>query len=150
MIYTDMKQINTDKSNGDLMHSNITYDIRGALFHVYNSLGFGHKEDVYQKALAKQFTNIHLPYEEQIKLTVMFENESVGYYKPDFVIDKKVIVELKAVEIVPKAYETQLLHYLKTTGYNLGLLVNFGTPTLYIKRLIWTNPRKSVINQRES
>ena len=89
--------ISTDKQ---LIYADITYQVRGCIFRVYNELGHGHKEQVYQKA----------------------------------------------VEFIPKTYEQQLLHYLKTTGYTLGLLVNFGSPKLYIKRLIWSNQCKSAQN----
>lgn len=127
--------INTDKK---LIYADITYRIRGAIFNVYNELGYGHKEQVYQKALAKEFTETNLPFKKEVGLNVSYKDEVVGNYRPDFVIDDKVIVELKAVEFMPKSFETQLQHYLKTTGYQLGLLVNFGSPKLVIKRIIWT------------
>lgn len=128
MIHTDNKLIYTD----------LTYQIRGAIFTVYNTLGFGHKEQVYQKALEKEFTEINLPFRREVSLDVNYRNEIVGNYRPDFVVGDKVIIELKAVEFMPKSFETQLLHYLKTTGFQLGLLVNFGTPRLIIRRLVWT------------
>jgi len=62
----------------------------------------------------------------------------VGNYRPDFVVDGKVILEIKSVEFMPQSYELQLIHYLKTTGYQVGLLVNFGSPRLVIKRFVWT------------
>lgn len=129
--------INTDPK---LIFADITYKVRGAIFAVYNELGYGHKEEVYQKALAKELESLVIPYQREKSLTVKYKEEHVGNYRPDFVIDDKVIVELKAVEFMPKTFETQLLHYLKTTGYQLGLLVNFGAPRLVIKRLVWTSP----------
>lgn len=129
MIYTDNK----------LIFADLTYKVRGALFNVYNELGFGHKEQVYQKALAKEFKEIALPYKQEVSLDVSYKGDKVGNYRPDFIVDEKVIIELKAVEFMPKTYETQLIHYLKTTGYSVGLLVNFGTPRLIIKRLVWTS-----------
>lgn len=152
MIYTDMNtKIYTDiktpqgmkLNNVDLLYSDLTYKVRGALFAVYNELGFGHKEQVYQKALVKEFSDRDIAYKREITLPVLYGGDVVGSYRPDFVISDKVILELKAVEFVPKAYQTQLLNYLKTTGYALGLLVNFGAPKLYIKRLVFTHPRKS-------
>ena len=139
------------KTNQELIYSDLTYKIRKALFNVYNTLGFGHKESVYQKALEKEFIEMKIPYEKEQSLNVSYRNQVIGTYRPDFVIDQKVILELKAVELMPKTFEIQLLHYLKTTGFKLGLLINFGAPRLFIKRLIWTdNPRKSVLNLRES
>lgn len=140
MINTDKKPIHTDprKSSSGLLYAEVTYQIRGAIFAVYNSLGYGHKEQVYQKALAKEFASKNISYKREASLNVSYKDEVVGNYRPDFIVDSKVIVELKAVEFMPKSYETQLLHYLKTTGYQLGLLVNFGGPKLVIRRLIWT------------
>jgi GxxExxY protein len=131
--------INTDKK---LIYADTTYKIRGCLFNVYNELGFGHKEQIYQKALEKELLENKIAFSREKNLKVKYHGESVGNYRPDFIIDNKVIVELKAVEFVPKSFEQQLLHYLKTTGFNLSLLVNFGAPKLTIKRLVWTkNPR---------
>lgn len=127
--------INTDNK---LIYADLTYRIRGAIFNVYNQLGYGHKEQVYQKALEKEFSEANLPFKREVSLSVSYKNEVVGSYRPDFVVDDKVIIELKAVEFMPKSFKTQLLHYLKTTGYQLGLLVNFGAPKLVIKRLVWT------------
>lgn len=127
--------IHTDKK---LIYADITYKVRGAIFNVYNQLGYGHKEQVYQKALEKEFSEINLPFKREISLNVSYKNEIVGNYRPDFVVDDRVIIELKAVEFLPKSFETQLLHYLKATGYQLGLLVNFGSTKLQIRRLVWT------------
>lgn len=133
MISTDKKRISTE-----LIHAETTYKIRGAIFNVYNELGFGHKEQVYQKAIAAEFKEMKLSYKREESLDVKYKNEVVGNYRPDFIIDNKVILELKSVEYMPKSYETQLIHYLKTTGFQLGLLVNFGSPKLIIKRLLRT------------
>ena len=137
MIYTDEKRINTDTVR-KLIFADTTYEIRRAAFNVYNVLGFGHKEQVYQKAIAKEFEEMKLPYKKEESLQVKYKDEIVGNYRPDFIVDYKVILELKSVEFMPKSYETQLIHYLKTTGFQVGLLVNFGGPKLVIKRLVWT------------
>lgn len=119
--------MNTDK----LLYEKLTYKIRGAIFKVYNELGFGHKENVYQKAL-----------------DVIYDGIRVGTYRPDFVIDGRILLELKAVPFLAKQAETQLIYYLKGTNFKLGLLANFGSKKLVIKRKNWTGyPRKSVINQ---
>ena len=121
-----------------LIFADITYKIRRATFNVYNILGFGHKEQVYQKAITKEFEEMKLSYKKEESLAVRYKDEVVGNYRPDFIIDDKVILELKSVEFMPKSYDTQLIHYLKTTGFQVGLLVNFGSPKLVIKRLVWT------------
>lgn len=127
--------INTDSQ---LIYADLTYKVRRAIFTVYNALGFGHKENVYQKALEKEFDILNIPYKKEIPLTVSYKGEHVGNYRPDFIIADKVILEIKAVEFMPKAFETQLQYYLKTTGFSLGLLVNFGASKVFIKRFIWT------------
>jgi GxxExxY protein len=138
-------------TNKKLIYADLSYSIRGAIFTVYNNLGFGHKEQVYQKALAQEFNERNIPFEREVNLEVKYKNIHVGNYRPDFIVDQKIILELKAVEFIPKTYEQQLLHYLKSTNYQLGLLINFGASKLYIKRLVWTlDPRKSVTNQRKS
>lgn len=129
-----------------LLYSRLTYKIRGSIFNVYNVLGFGHKEGVYHKALAHELKKNNVAFEEEKSLDVTYDNTKVGTYRPDFVIDGKILIELKAVPFLPKEAETQLLYYLKGTNYKLGLLVNFGSAKLEIKRKIWTNyPRRSII-----
>lgn len=126
-IYADSK----------LIFADLSYKVRGAIFEVYNTLGSGHKEQVYQKALEKEFEERNISYKKEKNLDVNYKGKKVGNYRPDFVVEEKIIIELKAVEFVPKSYEEQLIHYLKTTGFIVGLLVNFGQPKLYIKRLVW-------------
>jgi GxxExxY protein len=120
-----------------LLFEELTYKIRGAVFQVYNTLGFGHKEIVYQKALAHEFVKQKINFEKEKKLDVIYDNEKVGFYRPDFVVDNKIIIELKSLEFMPQTFEKQLIYYLKGTGYRLGLLINFGANKLVIKRKIW-------------
>lgn len=142
MIYTDKK----------LIYADLTYKIRACIFAVYNELGHGHKEQVYQKALAKELEEENIPFKREVNLKVKYKGNSVGNYRPDFVIDGRVIIETKAVDFMPKSYKQQLVHYLKSTDIKLGLLVNFGKPKLEIKRLVWTggHPRKSARHPRKS
>lgn len=134
-------------ADSKLIFADLTYKIRGAIFNVYNILGPGHKEPVYEKALIKEFTINKIPFKTEIPLDVNYRGEKVGNYRPDFVIDNRIILEIKATEFVPKIFEQQLIRYLKTTNFKVGLLVNFGQQKLFIKRLIWTNPCKSAKNQ---
>lgn len=128
--------MNTDKRG--LLYADITYKVRKAMFNVYNELGHGHKEQVYQKALVKEFDELKISYKREKDIDVFYKGKVVGNYRPDFIVEDKVIIEIKAVEFMPKVFEIQLLHYLKATEYELGLLVNFGAPRLFIKRLILT------------
>jgi len=143
MIYTD--------KNKKLIYADLTYRVRGAIFNVYNELGFGHKEQVYHKALSIELEKMKLKYKSQESVNVIYKDIVVRNYRPDIIVDEKLIIELKAVDFMPKSFETQIINYLKSTNFPLGLLVNFGTQKLYIKRLVWTgNQRKSETNQRVS
>lgn len=121
-----------------LLYSDITYKLQGCLFTVYNELGYGHKEQVYQNALEKELILNNIPYKREITLDVLYKGEKIGNYRPDFLVEEKIVVELKALEFVPKKFEKQLINYLKSTGFYMGFLVNFGSERIYIKRLIWT------------
>lgn len=122
--------------NAELLYKDTSYKIRGCAFKVYNKLGFGHKESLYQRALAIELTNYKVNFEREKGLPITYEGKKIGIYKPDFVIDNKIILEIKAVEIMPKSYEIQLIYYLKGTGYKLGFLINFGGKTIDIRRRV--------------
>ena len=121
-----------------LLYEDLIYRIRRSIFNVYNYLGNGHKEQVYQKALEKEFVLQKIQFTKEKTLNVTYKGDKVGLYRPDFIIEEKIVVEIKAVAFVPREFEIQLLHYIKTTGYKLGFLVNFGANKIFIKRLIWT------------
>ena len=122
----------------DFLHEDLSYKIRGCAFAVYNVLGFGHKEGVYQKALVLEFKKKNIPFEREKTITIRYEKERVGTYRPDFVVDGKILIELKAVPFMPKDYETQLTYYLKGSDFSLGFLINFGSTKLDIRRRVWT------------
>jgi len=122
----------------DFLYEDLSYKIRGCAFRIYNVLGFGHKEVVYQKALAVEFERASIPFEREKILPVIYESKKVGTYKPDFVVEDKVLIELKAVPFMPKDYETQLTYYLKGSDFSLGFLINFGSTKLDIRRRVWT------------
>ncbi len=120
----------------NFLYEDLSYKVRGAIFNVYNTLGFGHKEGVYQKALALEFEKQRIPFVQEKRLSVVYEGKKVGFYQPDFVVDGKIIIELKAVEFLPRRSMVQLTYYLKGTNHRLGFLVNFGSSKLDIRRRI--------------
>lgn len=122
----------------DFLYEDLSYKIRGCAFQVYNVLGFGHKEMVYQKALALELKKAKINFEREKSLAIIYDGEKVGTYKPDFVVDDKVLIELKAVPFMPKDFEVQLTYYLKGTNYKLGFLINFGSKRLDIRRRVWS------------
>jgi len=119
-----------------LEYEELTYKIRGAIFDVYHSLGPGFKEVVYHNALEQEIQNKDIRCESKKRIRISYKGKTVGTYEPDFVVEDKVIIELKAVDVMPKIYEQQLFSYLKATVYKVGLLVNFGGPRILIKRRI--------------
>jgi len=127
-----------NKKVNDFLYEDLSYEIRGCVFKVYNTLGFGHKENIYQKALENEFKNLEINFDKEKALPIIYDRKKVGIYKPDFIIDNKIIVEIKAVSFMPKDYETQLTYYLKGTNYKLGFLINFGSHKLDIRCRIWT------------
>lgn len=135
-IHTDLKtRIDTD-SMGKLEYEELTYRVRGAIFEVYNVLGPGFKEIVYHSSLREEFDKRKTNYAEKKKIRIIYKGKEVGVYEPDFIIEDKIIIEIKAVEIMPKVFEKQLYSYLKATKYRIGILVNFGGDKLDIRRRI--------------
>jgi GxxExxY protein len=136
-----LQRIDTKDDHG-LLYKDITYKIRKAIFKVYNSLGNGHKEAVYQRSLEEEFRKEGLKFENQKHLSVYYDGKKVGDYIPDFVVENKVIVEIKVTKFLTKNDRQQILYYLKGSGYRLALLVNFGSRNLQIKRIVWFPPNE--------
>ncbi len=112
-----------------LLYGDMSFAINGAAFQVYNTLGHGFLEAVYQEALEIEFKKRNIPYEREKELKIYYDGvELKQTYKADFVCYGKVIVELKAVNTLDDAHRSQVHNYLHITGYKLGLLYNFGSP----------------------
>ena len=110
-----------------IVHKEESYRIVGAAFKVYNTLGHGFLEAVYQEALEIEFQHQGIPYEREKELKIYYGGvELKQTYKADFVCFGKIIVELKAVSVLDDAHRSQVYNYLHATGYKLGLLLNFG------------------------
>ncbi len=109
-----------------MKYEDITERIIGAAFKVHNALGFGFLEKVYENALALELRNAGFEVDQQYLVPVRYEGELVGDYVADLVVEGKVIVEVKAVSALEPVHETQLVNYLKGTGIEVGLLLNFG------------------------
>lgn len=128
-----------------LLYEDESYKIRGAVFSVYKTLGCKHKESIYQKALAIALSGNGLLAEKEKRLPVLFESKNVGTYIPDFLVNEKIIIELKAKSFTTKEDIHQFWQYLKSTDYKLGFLVNFGRPGgVQIIRRIYEVPRNSI------
>jgi len=123
------------------LHSDITGLILKAFFNVYNVLGYGFLEKVYENAMCIELSKLGLQYENQKSIDVFYESQKVGVYFADIVVNQSVIVELKAAENIAYEHECQLINYLKATKIEVGLLLNFGKKPQH-KRKIFTNDLK--------
>ncbi len=120
--------------------NDVTYTINGAVFEVNRVLGPGFLEKVYENALLIELRSRGLKAEAQVPIKVLYKDDVVGEYIADIFVEDRVIVELKTVESLEKIHEAQLLNYLKATGLNIGMLVNFRHPKAEIKRLVHNLP----------
>lgn len=125
----------------DILYKEESYQIIGACFEVYKELGPGFLEAVYQECLAKEFTLQNIPYKEQVRLQISYKGQKLEkYYDADFICFDKIILEIKAQKALTDKDRSQTLHYLKSTGMQLGLLVNFGShPKLEHERYLNQN-----------
>ncbi len=126
-------------------HSDITEKIIGAFYKVYNDLGYGFSEKVYENALTIELNHLGLIAEHQYPISVYYGGQIVGEYFADILVNKLVILELKAVRELLNEHEAQLLNYLKATPMEVGLILNFG-PTAVYKRKVFNNERKGSLS----
>jgi len=122
-------------------HETLSQQIIGGFYTVYNTLGYGFLEKVYENALAIELRRLGLRVECQRPITVYYRGHVVGEYFADIVVEGTIILELKAVRTLSKEHEAQLLNYLNATDYEVGLLLNFG-PKAEIRRKVFDNDRK--------
>lgn len=122
-------------------HQELTKNIIGIYYDVYNELGYGFLEKVYHKAMLIELKNRGYKIETEKKINVIYKNEIVGEYYPDIIVNEFVIVELKTVEYLIEIHENQLLNYLKATKCEVGLVLNFGKDPQFIRK-IFTNDLK--------
>ncbi len=120
--------------------SDITYQINGAIFEVNRILGHGFLEKIYQKALLIELWKRGLKAESEVPIQVQYKGELVGDYFADIVVENRIILELKSIEKLQPVHEAQLLNYLKATGIQVGLLINFTHPKAEIKRMVFNLP----------
>lgn len=121
-----------------ILYESVTNIILRAFYDVYHELGYGFLENVYQNALYKELRRRHLKCEPQKKIEVFYKEEVVGLYYADILVEGIIILELKAANELTSAHEAQLLNYLKATGIEVGLLLNFG-PEPSFRRKIFSN-----------
>ena len=131
-------------------YKEITDIILRSFYEVYNELGNGFLESVYENALHIVLTGYGLYVERQKGINVFFRGKIIGDFKADLIVNEKVIIELKAVRALDPAHEAQLINYLKATNIEVGLLLNFGRKPEF-KRFVYDNKRKNISDdQRRS
>ena len=130
----------------EIIYKEESYKIVGACMRVHANLGAGFLEAVYQEALEREFGKSNIPFVRQKKLSLVYDGEKLKkYYIADFLCYDKIILEIKAMDYLHTKHNDQLKNYLKATNTRLGLLVNFGTPSLSYKRIL--NPTTSPNSQ---
>ena len=134
-----------------ILHKELSYKIVGCFYEIRNEYGPGHKEKVYGNLLAECFDEMKIPYEREkpIKIYSKRTGNVVGLYKPDFLVDDKIIIEMKSSIFTTRTDERQFYHYLRNSKYELAYLVNFSTPRLYINRIVYSNYRKPFLNKSQ-
>lgn len=120
----------------DLLYPELSYQIIGALFEVHRELGNAYQEKYYQRALANGFTSRGIPFMEQVPVSLAFKEASIGRYFVDFLIDDKIILEIKAASRMALTDYRQVDGYLKALRKELGILANFRTQNLTFRRIL--------------
>jgi len=148
-IYTDnpfadgVDSFVTATPSVSLKHSDLTDKIIGVFYDVYNELGYGFLESTYAEAMAIALAQSGLLVAREVAVPVWFRGMKVGHYFADMVVDNSVLLELKTARSLEAAHEAQLLHYLRATKIEVGLLLNFGQRPEF-RRLLFDNDRKKI------
>ncbi len=121
-----------------LIHGDVTESIIASFYDVYNTLGYGFLEKVYENALALELVKRGFDIDAQVSIPVYYSKKQVGQYFADLLVEDKVIVEIKAAKELCEEHEFQLINYLKATNCEVGLLLNFGRKPQF-KRKIFQN-----------
>lgn len=122
-------------------HTQLTEQVINGFYKVYNKLGYGFLENVYENALLIELQRMNMLVERQKRITVFYEGYPIGNYYADIVVNQAIILELKAADSLCKEHENQLINYLKATDMEVGLLLNFGKRPEF-KRKVFSNRYK--------
>ena len=124
-----------EQAGKGIIYRDLSYRVMQAIFEVHSTLGPGFVESVYEEALAYEMELRRIPFERQKAVTVCYKGRNVGDQRLDFVVDDKIVLELKAASALTDVFKQQTLSYLKATGLKLGILVNFGALRVEYKRI---------------
>ena len=142
-ILTRISMRNNAKiKNPDLLYPDLSYRIVGAIYEVWRKLGPAFKESVYQKALEEEFKSRNIRFTSQRQIPIFYKKKKIGVYIPDFIVDDKILLEIKHVPKITFKEKKQVWYYLKGSKYKLLLLVNFGGRKLEIVRRVYDRARE--------
>jgi len=127
----------------EMLHKELTSEIIRIFYKVYNTLGYGFLEKVYENAMNLELNSCGLTCQKQYPISVYYNEIKVGDYYADLLVENKVIIELKAAEAICEEHEFQLINYLKATEIEVGLLLNFGKKPEFLRK-IYTNDNKKI------
>ena len=119
-----------------VIYPELSYKIIGIIFEVYNDLGYGYQEKYYQRAIAKLFRRIDIEFREQVRIPLKFQNDKIGNYFLDFLIENKIVLEIKRGNRFSKRDIQQIYAYLKASRLKLGILINFTSKGVKFKRIL--------------
>lgn len=136
--------MNIEEKENKILYKELSYIIQGCCFEIRKEYGPGQKESVYVNLLKECIEKHNVPIEKEksIKIYSSQSGKIVGSYRPDLIVDDKIIIEVKSTRITIKQDERQIYHYLRNSKYELGYLINFSTPRLFIKRIVYSNYKK--------
>ena len=122
----------------NFLYEDLTYKIIGIAMKVHKELGPGFLEAVYEEAMIVELTNEKIPFENQVQIEIKYQGRKLKKkYRADFIVDKRILIELKGINKLTKVDEACMINYLKATGIRVGLIINFGRSSLEWKRLIY-------------
>lgn len=127
--------------NNNFLHKDLTNKIIAAFYTVYNDLGYGFLEKVYEEAMKLELSSMRLTTISQMPIDVYYRGDIIGNYFADLCVENSVIIEIKAAQSLADIHEAQLLNYLKATDMEIGLLMNFGPEAKFIRKIM-TNDKK--------
>lgn len=131
-----------NKTNNKLIYPKLSYQIMGILFKVHNKLGPRYQEKYYQRAIEHELRQEKIPYKKEFLVRLTYGDQPMGRYFIDFVIDKKIALEVKRIDFFTRKEWHQVFAYLNTANLKLGILVNFSKPKLVYKRIV--NPKVKI------
>lgn len=124
------------KTKNNLIYARECYQIMGIIFKVFNAVGYGHKENFYQKSLAKEFSDNNIDFKEQLRCRVKYKDKDLGVYILDFLLLNKIVLEIKQKNFISSKDIKQLYQYLKAMNLKLGIIATFTPEQVKYKRIV--------------